>query len=204
MRLLNLGCGADRFGDPWTNLDDLHSQLPEGTPERAQLDAEPNYVNHDIASGPLPFNAQTFDGILASHVVEHFDCQAAARLMQNCLHILKPGGVLLVSVPDASYFRNVYHHDTKAACMELFGEGLNEDDPSRTFFDAALWFNQHYGILTEDALWCYFVRAGFKPLNIYRVSSTMPPTTEPMDGLGIMQAALNRPKFSLAMAGVRT
>lgn len=204
MKLLNLGCGGpDRLGDPWVNLDDLHAQFPKGTPERAQLDGEPNYVNHDIASGPLPFDAESFDGVLASHVIEHFDAQAGAKLMQNCHHILKRGGVLLVSVPDASYFRRVYAEDCNENWPRLY-EVTDPANPIPTFFEAALWFDQHKVLLTEDSLWCYFVRAGFKPHRVYRISTIAWELPETPSALELMRAVVNRRRFSLVMSGVRT
>lgn len=192
MLLLNLGCGSTRPVDErWVNLDDLHWQLPEGSPERSALDAESNYVQHDVSSGALPFPDGYFDGVLASHFFEHFDAQEGLRIMKECRRVLKAGSPLLVSVPDATYFRRVYHEDTNENWPRLFGV----TDPKNTiptFFEAALWFEQHKVILTEDALWAYFVRAGFhEPSRWIGV--------EPTESLVEMSKQLNRPEFSLTM-----
>lgn len=190
--------------EPWTNLDNLRAQLREGTPERAQLDDESNYVDHDIANGPMPFDEGTFDGAMLSHVLEHFDAPSGVKLMQDCRRILKPRGVLLVSVPDASYFRRVHAEDTPDNAVRLFGEPIHLPDGEHTFFGYALWNRWHKAILTEDALWCYFVRAGFSPYRIYRISTGEQELPELPDALALMRAALNRRRFSLVMTGVRT
>jgi len=192
VKFLNLGCGGQREqGDEWVNLDDLHSQLCPGTPERMKLDSEPNYVNYEIGYGPLPFRPETFDGVLMSHVLEHFDAQMGMYVMRLCHEVLKPGGVLLVSVPNASYFRDVYPDDRNENWERLF-EVSDPANPIPTFFEAALWFSQHKVILTEDALWCYFIRAGFQI-----------PASVDAAVLGPMSALLNRRKFSIEMLGIK-
>lgn len=191
MKLLNLGCGYPRIpGEEWTNLDNLREQLPEGSTERDQLDGETNYIEHNLEHAVMPFQRDEFDGILASHVFEHFDAQHGLAVMQDCYRILKPGGVLVVSVPDAAYFRRVYPRDNVRNWPELFGV-TDYANPIPTFFQAALWFDQHKAILTEDALWCYFTRAGF---NIY--PSELKVTLE-------ICLHLNRRQFSVEMAGYK-
>lgn len=204
MKLLNVGCGAQRLPEPWINLDNLRTQLREGTPERAQLDSDGNYVEHFLGSGPLPFDDETFDACMCSHVIEHFDAPTAVFVMRECRRVLKPGGVLLVSVPDASYFRRVYSEDTPENAVRLFGEPIHLPDGENTFFGYALWNRWHKAILTEDALWCYFVRAGFSRYGVCRIASDEPNPTGTTDALRFMRAVLNRPKFSLVMAGFRT
>lgn len=196
MKLLNLGCGFPRLeGDEWVNLDNLRSQLPDGSVELANLNGESNYVEHDILSGPLPFEPDSFDGILASHCFEHWDCQQALRIMVECKRVLKIGGALLVSVPDAAYFRNVYPDDRVRNWPRLFGV-TDPENPIPTFFQAALWFDQHRAILTEDALWCYFTRAGF---DVPRAVDG----NQWNDVERAMVAHLNRREFSVEMLGYK-
>lgn len=198
MKLLNLGCGGERQqGEEWINLDDLHSQLPEGTAAREDLDAETNYVNFVIGSGPLPFEDESVDGVLLSHVVEHFDAQDGLKLLLECHRILKHGGVVLVSVPDASYFRRVYPEDRNANWPRLF-DVSDPANPIPTFFEAAIWFVQHKMIFTEDALWAFLTRAGFK--SICTVANVAAGASDAADA---MIRLLNRRKFSLEMAGVK-
>jgi predicted SAM-dependent methyltransferase len=202
MKYLNLGCGAERPQDPeWTNLDNLHSQLPPGGGARVGLDRETNYLDFVIGSAPLPFEDNSIDGILASHFFEHWNCQEAVAIMQDCKRILAPGGVILVSVPDATYFRKVYPEDTNTNWPRLY-DTHDPRNPTPTFFECALFFNEHRQILTEDSLWCHLVRAGFPPDSIERIQPGIAPAnTSP--ALAAMIAKLNRPKFSLVMAGVK-
>ena len=193
--ILNLACGAVRPQSPeWVNLDNLFPVLKEGTPERENLMAEPNYVEHDVLAAPLPLPDGHFDGVLCSHFLEHLECHKAIEVMRECRRVLKTGGVLLVSVPDASYFRSVYGLDTPENAVELFGEPIYEPDGEKTFTGYALWYSQHKVLFTSDVLWHYFKRAGFE------VSG---------GGLTAMQSLtflemgkhLNRKQFSLIMVG---
>ena len=200
MKILNLGCGGTRpAGDQWVNLDDLHSQLPEGGHERKALSTEGNYCQHVIEpDGELPFAPNRFDGVLASHFFEHFDCQEAVKIMRQCRAVMKAGAVIIVSVPNASYFRAVYNRDTNKNWPELFGVN-DPPNPIPTFFEAALWFDQHKGILTADALWCYLVRAGFKPADIHEGTGSL--NREATD---LIVPHLNRQSFSLIMSAIKS
>lgn len=192
MRFLNLGAGATRpQSDEWTNLDNLFDVLKPGTPERENLMREKNYVEHRLGETlPMPFRPGTFDGILCSHVLEHFDAILGVYVMRQCLEVLKPGGILLVSVPDASYFREHFNEDTPENAQHIFGEPIHLPDGEQTFFGYALWNRYHKAILTADALWCYFKRAGFDiPAHVDAAI------------LGPMTALLNRRKFSVVMIG---
>lgn len=191
MRILNIGCGAVR-PKSWVNLDNLHEQLLEGTPERDNLNKEKNYINHDISLGTLPFAADMFSAVLLSHVIEHFDCRKGMEIIKEAGRV---ANVVVVSVPDASYFREVNDCDNVETAVELFGEPIHLPDGETTFFDYALWMRQHYAILTEDSLWAYFKKAGFRAIE--RFEDMITPETE------AIKPYLNRTKFSLIMVGVK-
>jgi predicted SAM-dependent methyltransferase len=210
MKLLNLCCGAVRNQSPdWINVDNLHATILPGTPERENLDKDENYINIDVETGMMLDYAKmecgSFDGILMSHCLEHWDCWRGVRIMGQCLSLLKPGGVLLVSVPDASYFREVHDEDTVENAERLFGEPIHLPDGETTFFGYGLWNRYHKAILSEDALWCYFHRAGFKEIDRMQFDSgrmVYPAlvTGGPMDE---MVKLINRIPFSLVMWGVK-
>ena len=65
MKFLNVGCGGQRpQSEEWYNLDNLRTQLKEGTPERINLDHEPRYVECNLLTEPIPFPVDHFDGML--------------------------------------------------------------------------------------------------------------------------------------------
>jgi predicted SAM-dependent methyltransferase len=125
--------------------------------------------------------------------------------MISCWRVLKPGGVLLVSVPDASYFRKVHDEDTVENAERLFGEPIHLPDGETTFFGYGLWNRWHKAILTEDALWAYFVRAGFKDvMTLMRTYLEHVQQSETANGtMENMVKQLNRIPFSLVMCAVK-
>lgn len=84
-RRLNLGCG--RMAQPgWINLDVM--ALP-GVDVVADLDR--------CAEAPLPFEADSIDELLMSHVIEHL--HHTLPLMQELHRIARAGAMLTVRVP---------------------------------------------------------------------------------------------------------
>lgn len=220
MKLLNLCCGAVRpQGEEWVNVDNIRVNLHIASPERINLDKEKNYIDLNITMEeqrlPTRFSSGEFDGILASHCVEHWDCRTAVKVISDCFYCLKPGGVLLVSVPDASYFRKVYDEDTVENAERLFGEPIHLPDGETTFLGYGLFNRFHKAILTEDALWSYFVRAGFSDKFVMKLDREWLETTvsyvnHPLvvgridhGVLDTMVPKLNRIPFSLVMCGVK-
>ena len=191
MRILNLACSAYRPSDPFINIDILKSQFPETTRERQQIDAEPNYIEADLTKG-IPFEDNSCDGIFLSHFIEHLDAQQAVELIKECKRVLIVGGVMLASVPDATYFKNVYPRDKNENWPELFGV-TDRNNPIKTFMEAALFFGEHKQVLTEDSLWCILTMGGFTDI-------TKSCTGNVAD---IMLAALNRSVFSLTLWAVK-
>lgn len=205
MKIVNIGCGGIRpQGESWWNIDNLRTQLPEGSGARVALDSEPRYIEHDLVN-PIPFPDGEFDGVLLAHVLEHFDAQAGLRLILDCKRVLKSGGILLVSVPNASYFRSVYAEDRNENWMRLF-EVSDPQNPIPTFFEAALWFDQHKMIFAHDSLWAYFRMAGLnnvQPLDNDVIRMIRNGMEESPGVRREMVQYLDRLPFSLVMSGAR-
>lgn len=201
MKLLNLACNGHRPPEPFINIDILRTQLHLGTPERHNLDQETNYIEHNLVNG-IPFEDNSCDGIFASHFIEHLDAQESVSLFRECYRVLVPGGILVVSVPDATYFRSVYDKDNVENSIDLFGEpihcwNVNGEivGPFNKFFDYALFHHEHKQILTEDGLWALMVKGGFANASTSFDSERAE--------FPILKDALNRSKFSLVMWGTK-
>ncbi len=82
---LNLGSGQRPFGKGWTNVD---------TQERWKPD-----IVADASNLPM-FADDSVDIVVLHHVLEHFGCGEGVGVLRECYRILKPGGSLLVFVPD--------------------------------------------------------------------------------------------------------
>lgn len=87
-RKLHLGCGRD-IKAGWVNLDLIDGP---GVDVVANLD--------DCANTPLPFEDDSFDEILASHLIEHL--ANPLPFMQELHRISKPGAQAVFRVPYGS------------------------------------------------------------------------------------------------------
>lgn len=197
MRLLNLCCGAVRpQSEEWINLDNLYPVLPIGSPERTNLENEPNFRQWEITeNGKLPFEDEEFDGIVASHCVEHWDLHQSVRVLKECWRILKYPGYLIVSVPDAAIFREKHWFDYPDLAVRNFGEPIHEADGEQTFMGYAGFNRFHKQLLSEDSLWCILYRAGFHRI-LCPGDLALHVTC---DMLETMKSILNRLPFSLIL-----
>lgn len=99
MTNVNLACGGVYVtGKEWLNFD---------------------YISFDPAVrqanllGRLPLSDNTVDLVYSSHFLEHIPRELAGDFVQECLRILKPGGILRLVVPDLEYLCRtfLYHRD---------------------------------------------------------------------------------------------
>jgi len=95
--VLDLGCGGGSFDAsafPFLTVHvDLKAPGAAGVAMFAQADAS-----------KLPFRARTFDAVICNHGLEHF--KDLKPTLQEIGRVLKRGGALFVSVPDAWTFQD--------------------------------------------------------------------------------------------------
>lgn len=63
----------------------------------------PGWENYDMdcdITKPLPFSENSIDFIMLEHVIEHVTQHQGYRFFEECMRVLKPGGVVRVVFPD--------------------------------------------------------------------------------------------------------
>lgn len=91
-RYLHIGCGSVILPSPFENLDTR--DLPG--------------VNHVSEAYPLTFEDNTFDLVYSSHVLEHFEKNQTQDIVNEWVRILKPGGIIRLSVPSLENLIKIY------------------------------------------------------------------------------------------------
>jgi SAM-dependent methyltransferase len=113
---LNIGSGQLRYESvaecKWVNVD-IASRPPDQVPD----------LLCDVGKERLPFDNESVDYCVLHHLWEHLDADPGHALAAECYRVLKPGGKLIVTVPDMRalaqrwmlgqiddyiYFTNVY------------------------------------------------------------------------------------------------
>lgn len=103
-RVLDVGCGIGEFLEAYPG-------------ESVGVDVNPLLVRYCLEQGfpgvvagayHLPFTAESFDGVLIYHVLEHLPEWQTA--IQEAVRVLRPGGVLVTAVPMEAGFRHDHTH----------------------------------------------------------------------------------------------
>ena len=90
---LNIGSGQRRFHSTsdveWVNVDCV-SRPPEQVPD----------LVCDVGKESLPIPNDHVDYCVLHHVYEHFGLGEGHPVIRECHRVLKPGGILILTVPD--------------------------------------------------------------------------------------------------------
>lgn len=100
---LNLGSGPRKGVNGWTNIDLFGAD-----------------INHDLKNG-VPLGDDSVDMVYSSHVFEHIPYQDLLGVIGEIRRVLKPGGTLLVCVPNAGlYLRAYFNNEMFVSYDEMF------------------------------------------------------------------------------------
>jgi len=98
-RVLDAGCGEGVLVDQYAG--------------RLRIEGlDPNYSSDRVRSGSLtalPYEAASFDRALCLDVLEHLTFEEQPRALGELHRVLKPGGELLVSVPNLAHLQSRVH-----------------------------------------------------------------------------------------------
>ena len=98
-RVLDAGCGEGVLVDEYA--------------DRLQIEGiDPNYSSARVRTGSLaalPYADATFDRALCLDVLEHLTFDEQPRALAELFRVLKPGGDLLVSIPNLAHLQSRVH-----------------------------------------------------------------------------------------------
>ena len=94
LKYLHIGCGDNVLPKPFINIDNRKKK---------------GVLN--LKAYPLRFKTNTFDLVYASHILEHFKKKQVLKVLVEWVRVLKPGGVLRISVPSFENLSKIYNID---------------------------------------------------------------------------------------------
>ena len=99
MRVLDAGCGEGVLVDEFATRLNI-----EGI--------DPNYSSDRVRSGSLtalPYDDNSFERALCLDVLEHLTYEDQAKALRELHRVLKPGGELLISIPNLAHLQSRIH-----------------------------------------------------------------------------------------------
>ena len=116
------------------------------------------HVDHVATIDSLSFiGSDSVDLIYTCHVLEHFKRREVAKVLDEWKRVMKPGGVLRISVPDFASLCDVYQrYDNK---LELVIGAL--------FGRQDYLYNIHYNVFDYPTLSKILVEIGFEQIRRY-------------------------------------
>lgn len=143
MNKLNFGCGSIQ-PQGWYNVDkdSAFQQYSPGTPFTLQTTEN--------------FSDSFFDIIVAHAVIQQIEWHVLVDQLKELRRILKPGGVLRISLPDILAGFYAYTLQNK----KFFPNG--EEDLDARFSAWLTWYSTSVTLLTPKALLDKLIEAGFK------------------------------------------
>lgn len=121
---LNIGSGQR----PFTHTEEVNWQNVDKV-ERA------GYPVDLLCDGAdLPVQGSTCDFVVLHHVLEHFGCGEGAALVQEAYRVLRPGGSLLVFVPNMQALAARWlggELDTQVYFTNVYGAYMEGEEESR-------------------------------------------------------------------------
>ena len=142
MRKLNFGCGSIQPED-WDNVD-IDTEFFRGKD------------TDNIFGSTSNMEDNTYDIIVAHAVVQQFEWHNIVNELKELYRILKPGGIIRISLPDIERGFEEY----KKGNIKFFPNG--EEDINDRFSARLTWYSTSKSLLTKGAIKLKLNKAGFQ------------------------------------------
>lgn len=125
------------------------------------------------ATKPLPFFNNTFHYIFSEHNFEHLSYTEGKKLLGECYRVLRPKGVIRITMPCLEFLIDIYNNIEKPENKEYLKwhferyakeqfEDFGEDYPAALFVNNFMRFWGHKCLYDKPTIRRMFENAGFK------------------------------------------
>jgi len=153
------------------------------------------FLNHDSvvylnASEHYPFNDNTFDYIMAEHMIEHIEYQAAELMLRECFRVLKPWGRVRFATPDLSVILGLHAKEKtndQTMYIEWFTARLMPEvkNCKNVFVINKIFrFWGHCFLYDKDTLQQALSTAGFHDIKFYKPGNSEDPNLRNLENHG--------------------
>jgi 2-polyprenyl-6-hydroxyphenyl methylase/3-demethylubiquinone-9 3-methyltransferase len=159
-RVLDVGCGQGFYLPLYAELGLVATGVEMDPVPRAEAERKAAALGFDVLDAPaerLPLTDASYDAVVMSEVLEHLPDPTVALVEVS--RVLKPGGLLLATVPNADYPFAWDPVNWTLECLRL--------SPVRKGLFAGIWAN-HERLYRPAALSSQIADAGLKPGPIIR------------------------------------
>lgn len=154
---LHIGCGPFKI-DGWQNTDYLYPRQFY----RGLSSSEREIDFHLDITEALPYPSNSLDAIFAEEVIEHVSQRDAEEFLKEAVRVLKVGGVLRLTTPDATGICRVFSGNSPGVSVKDF-----EPFWLNPFWSEDIWLNSNFRYYGHQHIWSYegltasLITAGF-------------------------------------------
>lgn len=157
LRVLHVGCGSAPLPDFFAEIGDVIE---------TRLDANPEVKPDIVASMTDLGDIGPFDRIFSSHCLEHLNPDDVMKALGEFLRVLRPGGQVLVFVPDLEDIKPTFETVYEAPCGPVTGHDMFY---GHLVMSRTNPYMRHLTAFVSDTLKGALTQAGFRGVEVRRI-----------------------------------
>ena len=148
---LNIGSFINMYHYGWINIDKIN--LSEFAEQNGYIFRQEDISNH------IPYGNNSVDIIIASHFLEHLDREGGKKFLSECSRVLKPKGIIRITVPDTELITKKYIDKSISECGHFNAGVEKSDDDTQSLYELLL--AGHKTVYDFDSLSKFLSKTGF-------------------------------------------
>lgn len=159
--LIKLGFSASAID--WVMNGEKESDPPMGKATWQQLGIEWRFCQ--IEADPIPFPDNSFVGVYMGQVLEHFTYSPRGP-MEEIKRVLKPGGILIIDVPNVGEWHNFYRLLRGKNILYDYKKHYIDTDEEPVIYKGLPYFKRHNREFTPNDLRVLAETCGFEVVDV--------------------------------------